>query len=137
MIFCCINCGKTKTGYHSAANKYCSKACKTEYTYNENIRLWKSGIYSGNKGIKFRQVANYVKKYIELKFNYTCVSCGTGTKWNGKSLSLQIEHLDGNSDNTTEDNLSLLCPNCHTQTDFYGSKNKGRGRGSLSKVRVV
>jgi hypothetical protein len=36
---------------------------------------------------------------------------------------------------TVESNLSLLCPNCHTQTESYGSKNNGRGRGSLKKMR--
>jgi hypothetical protein len=26
------------------------------------------------------------------------------------------------------DNLRLICPNCHAQTQTYKNKNKGRGR---------
>lgn len=137
MKFSCLNCGKEKRMNHSCANKYCSKLCQTEFHYNENIRAWKDGRLSGNKGVNSIQVSNFVKKYIEEKFNYRCVECGASEVWNDKPLCLQLEHLDGDSRNTVEDNLSLLCPNCHTQTPFYGSKNKGRGRGSLIKAGLV
>lgn len=135
--FNCLNCSNETTGHHSAANKYCNLKCQGEFYYKKNIDDWKNGRISGNKGIKSKQVSNFIKRYIEEKFDYKCVECGTGKDWNNKPLSLQIEHLDGNSSNTTEENLSLLCPNCHTQTPFYGSKNKGRGRGSLFKAGLV
>lgn len=101
------------------------------------MERWKDGTLSGNKGINSIQASGFVKKYIEIKFQHKCAYCDTGNVWNGKSLSLQLEHLDGNSSNTREDNLSLLCPNCHTQTPFYGSKNKGFGRSSIFKARLV
>ena len=41
-----------------------------------------------------------------------------------------MEHLDGNSENNNLDNLSLLCCNCHAQTDTYKVKNLGKGRFS-------
>lgn len=45
-------------------------------------------------------------------------------EWNNKALSLQLDHINGvNTDNRVE-NLRWLCPNCHSQTDTYGSKNK-------------
>ncbi|MET8648443.1 HNH endonuclease signature motif containing protein [Nocardia aurea] len=51
-----------------------------------------------------------------------CVLCGTGPEWNGKPLTLQLDHISGvNNDNRIE-NLRLLCPNCHTQTDTYAGK---------------
>ena len=137
MKFSCINCGKEKQSRSSCVNKYCSKGCQTEFHYRENVKLWKEGKLSGNKGIKSKQVSGFVKKYIEEKFQYKCVACGLGKIWNGKNITLQIEHLDGDSSNTIEDNLSLLCPNCHTQTPFYGSKNNGRGRGSIYKAGLV
>ena len=53
---------------------------------------------------------------------YKCAICGTKT-WNGKTLSLEIGHINGiNNDNRLE-NLRFLCPNCHSQTSTYGSKN--------------
>lgn len=53
---------------------------------------------------------------------YKCAICGI-TKWNGKTLSLELDHINGiNNDNRLE-NLRFLCPNCHSQTSTFGSKN--------------
>ena len=41
---------------------------------------------------------------------------------------MELEHKDGNSSNNSLDNVCLLCPNCHSQTDTYKNKNKGNGR---------
>ena len=41
---------------------------------------------------------------------------------------LQIHHIDGNYKNNSEENLELLCPNCHSLTHNYGTLNKGNGR---------
>ena len=43
--------------------------------------------------------------------------------WNGKLLTLQLDHINGNNTDNTVGNLRVVCPNCHTQTDTYGSKN--------------
>ena len=52
-----------------------------------------------------------------------CYECKLGPRWNGKELSLQLDHMNGiHSDNRIE-NLRILCPNCHTQTNNFGSKN--------------
>lgn len=55
-----------------------------------------------------------------------CKVCSIGTMWNGKPIRLQIDHCDGNPINNTVDNLRFLCPNCHSQTDTYGSRNIGK-----------
>lgn len=55
---------------------------------------------------------------------YKCLHCNNDGKWNGKELSLQLDHINGvNNDNRIE-NLRFLCPNCHTQTDTHSGKNK-------------
>jgi hypothetical protein len=46
------------------------------------------------------------------------------TEWNGKELSFQLEHIDGNSYNHSLNNLMIICPNCHSQTDTYCGRNK-------------
>lgn len=54
---------------------------------------------------------------------YVCSSCGLTNKWNGKELSLQLHHKDGDKTNNELTNLTFLCPNCHSQTDSYSGKN--------------
>jgi hypothetical protein len=54
---------------------------------------------------------------------HKCEYCGI-TEWNGKPTPLELDHINGiNTDNRLE-NLRLLCPNCHAQTDTYRGKNK-------------
>lgn len=65
------------------------------------------------------------KKLRELGYEFKCRDCEIGEEWNGKPLSLQLEHINGiNNDNRIE-NLTLLCPNCHSQTDTFAGRNKG------------
>ena len=52
-----------------------------------------------------------------------CSSCGI-TEWNGKSIVIQLDHVNGNSKDHTLGNLRMLCPNCHSQTDTFAGKNK-------------
>ncbi len=68
------------------------------------------------------------KVMIELR-GEKCESCGT-IEWCGRRLSLQVHHIDGNASNNLPNNLSLLCPNCHSLTETFGARNKGRGRKS-------
>ena len=43
-----------------------------------------------------------------------------------KPISLQLHHNDGNRNNNSLDNLKVLCPNCHSQTDSYAGKNTNK-----------
>lgn len=60
-------------------------------------------------------------------FEYKCYSCGLA-EWLGKPIPLELEHIDGVRDNNTLSNLTLLCPNCHAQTDTYRGKNIGKNK---------
>ena len=55
---------------------------------------------------------------------YVCSECGQLPEHNGKPLVLQLHHKDGINNNHNIDNLTFLCPNCHTQTETYAGKNK-------------
>ena len=52
-----------------------------------------------------------------------CDICGI-TDWNGKPLSMRLDHLDGNSHNHKLENLKMICPNCDSQTETYCGRNK-------------
>jgi len=72
--------------------------------------------YTCRDSLKKRLVAEGV-------LTYACSECGIWT-WQGKPLSLQLEHKNGVNDDHRRENLSLLCPNCHSQTDTFAGRNK-------------
>jgi 5-methylcytosine-specific restriction endonuclease McrA len=44
-------------------------------------------------------------------------------EWNDKKINMELDHIDGNRTNHKLENLRMLCPNCHSQTDTYRAKN--------------
>lgn len=74
---------------------------------------------------------SHTKKRLILDHNFIeeCDECGLGTEWNGKPISLQVDHIDGDHHNNEVINLRFLCPNCHSQCETFGTKrNKGMKR---------
>lgn len=62
-----------------------------------------------------------------IKYGYLpneCQICGQKPIHNNLPLTLQCHHIDGNRANNLLENLQILCPNCHTQTDSYAKSNK-------------
>ena len=80
------------------------------------------------------QISSYIKKYIFEKYNNKCARCGWAKKnpFTNK-IPLEIEHIDGNYKNNNENNLILLCPNCHSLTSTYKGANLNNGRKSRKK----
>jgi HNH endonuclease len=52
-----------------------------------------------------------------------CEECGI-EQWRDADLSLSLHHINGDLHDNRLENLQLLCPNCHSQTPNFGSKNK-------------
>ncbi|MEV7901934.1 HNH endonuclease signature motif containing protein [Streptomyces anulatus] len=64
-----------------------------------------------------------------------CSLCGTGRMWRDRPLPLEVDHIDGNWRNNRPQNLQLLCPNCHSTTDTYRGRGKGRRASAESDGR--
>jgi 5-methylcytosine-specific restriction endonuclease McrA len=70
-------------------------------------------------------VRSSVRKTIlkENLIEYKCGICEIDS-WNGKKLSLHLDHVNGVNGDHRLENLRFLCPNCHSQTETYVGKNK-------------
>jgi Zn finger protein HypA/HybF involved in hydrogenase expression len=53
-----------------------------------------------------------------------CSKCHLGLEWQGEPLTLQLDHINGDNTDNRLENLRLLCPNCHSQTDTYAGRNQ-------------
>jgi hypothetical protein len=60
-----------------------------------------------------------------------CDWCGLDT-WRGRAISIQIDHINGIRDDHRVENLRMLCPNCHSQTDTFAAKNRKKSNGNPS-----
>ena len=113
----CIHCNNI---LGKSAIKFCSLRCQKDYEYSQRIDMW----MNGNLGIKSR---DFFRRYLTETHGYKC-SCCSISEWNGKSIVLEIDHIDGNYENNKPENLRFICPNCHSQTDTYKARNMGKGR---------
>jgi ribosomal protein L13E len=52
-----------------------------------------------------------------------CEECGL-SEWRGRPLSIQIDHRNDRRSDHRLENLRMLCPNCHSQTETYGARNR-------------
>ena len=101
-------------------NVYCSNACSGKGKFIESIERFNRG--EVNDRVTIRKVLTEIK-------GYKCECCGISS-YNNKPLTLQVDHKDGNAGNNSPENLRLICPNCHSQTDTFSAKNKGNGRAA-------
>ena len=69
----------------------------------------------GGKNIKNRLLKHNIKEH-------KCEICGR-THWNGDIIPLELHHVNGDRFDNRLENLQLLCPNCHSQTDNFCGKN--------------
>jgi 5-methylcytosine-specific restriction endonuclease McrA len=78
--------------------------------------------YTNMHRLKLRLVADGL-------IDYLCNECGNTGIWRNKPITLQLDHINGVSNDHRLTNLRFLCPNCHTQTETYSGRNKGVGLG--------
>ena len=138
-----INAARTSTGATSAA---ASLGIRYETYKRHALRLNVFVTNQSRKGLK-RDKAEYGSKIIPLEEilegkhphyqrhglkrklfeaglkENKCEVCGI-EEWNGNPLQMQLDHIDGNTYNHSIENLRMICPNCHCQTETFCGKNK-------------
>jgi hypothetical protein len=155
----CLHCG-AKLSFDQRVNKFCSQSCSASYN-NEGVNRHadkpyaRSTICSCGKPklpqnkycpecIEKRVFAKPAllsdaqsdktrKKILLEQRGQRCENCGL-TEWLGHPIPLELHHADGDSDNNSETNLQLLCPNCHALTGTHKSRNKN-GKRQMERRR--
>ena len=122
----CLHCGKENKCGRTKFNKFCTHVCQGKYKWeHETVPRIEAGLVPDG--------APALKKYLLETKGERCEECGQEGTWNNKPLVLQLDHIDGDSDNNYPRNIRLLCPNCHTQTENFGSKGKGSRYKKITK----
>lgn len=100
--------------------EHLKKARKVDYGGGNKSRPLETYLVENStaRGTKFKK-----RLVDEGLLENMCSICGINNEWNGKSLVLHLDHVNGvNNDNRLE-NLRVLCPNCHSQTSTYAGRN--------------
>ncbi len=144
---------------HQKPGIFCSRRCANSRQWSDEVNQkrslkmkevspWNKGLSVGpneekNKAIRESRLQktrdnflngllverSSLKTHLSREYGYFCAICSI-SEWQGKKISLQLDHIDGDAGNNNPANLRLICPNCHSQTETFGSKNKGNGRKS-------
>lgn len=129
---CPICFKKFKNIYVVSAHKgHCAGTNSTKHL--DAVRAWNKGKILHDDEHVFSEGSKYATSYLKkilLQKNmkdYSCERCGI-TEWNNEKLVLELDHIDGVSNNNRVDNLRFLCPNCHSQTPTFRGRNSGNTR---------
>ena len=122
----CLYCGKQVKNRN---NVFCNRTCHKKYQEQQWEQNWLYG--DGADKITSTRVSRNIRKYLFKKYDSKCAQCG----WSEinpftKNIPLEVDHIDGNYLNNRPDNVTLLCPNCHSLTRTYKGANRGFGRES-------
>ncbi len=112
----CLSCGEI-VGHPKV---YCNSQCMQDHVWQETVNQINEGVIFSDK---------VMKRYL-LDLSPKCSECPVGEFYNGKDLTLQLDHIDGNSDNNSLSNLRILCPNCHSQTETWCARNAKNSKRS-------
>jgi hypothetical protein len=89
-----------------------------------NRRHWSDILVLRSSDKQKEGIERLRRAMIEAGIPHICGHCGCLPEWNSKPLVLQTEHKNGRWWDCRKENLEFLCPNCHSQTDTWGSRNK-------------
>ncbi len=119
---------KIKSGNFQTLERYCLK-------YNIDIGQIE---YKNDRGNKYKRTLSNEELFVSNSttstktirerifkddlIKYECKHCSNPGEWNGKKLSLQVDHINGINNDHRLENLRLLCPNCHSQTTTFNRK---------------
>lgn len=125
---CANNCGRRL----SRNNYYCSNTCKTSAYRKSIIDAFYAGTLEPSPFLN-----PILRRHLLQRFEERCQRCGWNEKnaFSGK-VPVEVEHIDGDWQNISPENLTVLCPNCHSLTKTFRGLNRGHGRPGRPGTRT-
>ena len=126
---------------NSAGLKKATAEGRKGYTWNP-ASAWNKGKQITPNDEIFVEYSPYstelVKNRIILNqlLDYRCSCCGID-EWQGRTIVLDLDHVNGNNRDNRLENLRFLCPNCHSQTDTYKGRNKNTGKVKVTDQELL
>ena len=128
-IYHCLSCDSNIPfkGY-TYNHKYCNNQCQGNHRSKQADEKNFAKLLEG-------KLANrpMIRRLLGEMKGYHCDCCNL-TEWLGKEIVLQVDHINGDPYNNNLDNLRLICPNCHSQTETFAGANRGNGRWSKENL---
>lgn len=123
----CVVCSTSYMSYMKNS-KYCNRICEKLHAFGKKIEAWKNGLEKGYSGKAF-SVAKWLRRYLFQKYDNKCCKCN----WSQvnpvtNNIPLEVNHINGDASDCKEENLELLCPNCHSLTFNFRSLNRNSKR---------
>lgn len=81
---------------------------------------WNAGNYKPLGELKSKAS---IRRLVLEEVNNTCEHCGI-TEWQGKPITLELDHINGDNTDNSRENLRILCPNCHSQTSTFRNQKR-------------
>jgi hypothetical protein len=130
-----------RNGYGKPANQYewtairafydeghTAKECRERFQFSSGA--WFNAIERGDIVPRQKDLDSYGKRgnfrrriLAEGLLEYCCARCGI-SEWMGETLTLQLHHKNGKNKDHRIENVEFLCPNCHSQTENFGARNR-------------
>ena len=128
-------------GYSTNGNSWGYQIVKERMEKLNLFFIKRNSMYQNNTALPLEKILIKDSEYNRTKLKtrlvkeglkeYKCEYCGI-SEWNGKPLILQLHHINGIHNDNRLSNLQLLCPNCHSQTENFGTR--GRGTAIIRKA---
>jgi hypothetical protein len=92
-------------------------------------------IFTENSNASSHYVRSLLLKHKLKEYKCENKNCTIVDEWIGNTINLQMDHINGNRKDHRLENLRWLCPNCHSQTDTFCSRNSNRNTVSDEELK--
>ena len=101
--------------------KFCSKKCE-----GNNKKLLKIERFLNGELNDDCVRDETIRSFLIERQDGVCLTCGIEPVWNSKPIVFIVDHIDGNYENNSPDNIRAICPNCNSQSETFSGRNNNK-----------